>query len=257
MKRSIFSIVIIGLFLLGCADRKGQSEKKRREWEKDIKKYERIIQKKIEAYDHLALIYRKLGNELLEREFFNEASRYYQKAIHLLPNEAELHHSLAVCQANRGKTDKNLYDEAITEYQKAIKLTPDFAESYYGLGIIYYFEKDEKQKAISSLEKAVRLKPDYIDAHLALGQFYYETGKPQLSISKYKQAISLHPEKAKITANYYVDIGLIHYHTGNRAAAVGSFRNALEIDKNNREARENLELLGEKVYDRYKKYRGR
>ncbi|MBU0568499.1 tetratricopeptide repeat protein [bacterium] len=257
MKRSIFSIIIIGLFLLGCAREGSQFEKKKREWEKEIKKYEKVIQEKIEAYDKLALVYRKLGNELLERGFFNEAADYYQKAIHLLPNEPELHRSLAVCQANRGKTDEKFYDEAITEYQKAINLNPDSAESYYGLGVIYYFEKDEKQKAISSLEKAVRLNPKYIDAHLALGQFYYETGKTQIAIDKYKEAIALHPKKAKITANYYVDIGLIHYHTGNRAAAVSSFRKALEIDKNNREARENLGLLGEEVYDRYKKYRGK
>lgn len=257
MKRLIFSIAIIGLFLTGCTRENSQFEKRKREWEKEIKKYEKVIQERIEAYDHLALVYRKLGDELLMREFFNEASRYYQKAIYLLPNEPELHHSLAVCQANRGKTDEKFYDEAITEYQNAIKLKPDFAQGYYGLAIIYYFEKDKKQKAISLLEKAVALKPDYIDANLALGQFYYETGKPQIAISKYKQAISLHPEKAKITANYYVDIGLIYYHTGNRAAAVENFRKSLEIDKNNSEARENLELLGEKVYDRYKKYRSK
>ncbi|HUV12610.1 MAG TPA: tetratricopeptide repeat protein [Acidobacteriota bacterium] len=62
--------------------------------------------------------------------------------------------------AKRGKQQ-----EARSAYEKALEANPDFAEAHYELGMIYFYDDDDKVNARKSLEKYVEIGED--EAHVS------------------------------------------------------------------------------------------
>ncbi len=52
--------------------------------------------------------------------------------------------------------DKGMLDEAVSYYEKALALRPDFAEVHNNLAAAYYYKKDHA-KAIFHVDKAASL----------------------------------------------------------------------------------------------------
>ena len=64
--------------------------------------------------------------------------------------------------------DKGKYDEAIRYYDKAIELHPDFAHAYHERGMAYSF-KEKFNTAVADLTKAIELNPDFILSYTERG----------------------------------------------------------------------------------------
>ncbi|MDI6785793.1 MAG: tetratricopeptide repeat protein [bacterium] len=226
--------------------------KKPEDWEKAIAKFEDIINLKIESYEYIHHLHKKMGNYLRNKGFWNKAVHHYKKALELQPNDYKVHYSLGICYANLGRTQEAYLEKAIEEYYVAIKISPSFEMPYLGLGIIYFFKKGMHKKGIDCLEKAISLEPEFIDAYVTLGKCYYETGNLEKAAASYQKAIKRSPPRIKVVANYYNNLGIVYQTMGDKKQAIDCFQKSLKINPNNQIAIKGLKELGIKVYDRFK-----
>ena len=75
----------------------------------------------------------KSGREQLSRGNFTGAVRFYQQAIQIEPDFADVHLSLGHAYI---KLDKP--QDAIKAFKEAIRLNPDMDEAHYGMGLEYF-----------------------------------------------------------------------------------------------------------------------
>jgi tetratricopeptide (TPR) repeat protein len=101
-----------------------------------------------------------------------------QRAVAILPNDAEVHSNLGIAFKELGRLE-----EAEANYRKAIAIKPDFADAHSNLGTTLK-ELGRLEEANESYRKAISLKPDDEVAQYNLGILYSEQGK-------YKQASEL------------------------------------------------------------------
>ncbi|MDI6792530.1 MAG: tetratricopeptide repeat protein [bacterium] len=252
-------LVLLVSLVSGCADQAKEyyqrgleySRSDRPEdWQRAIAEFKKIIELKVMAYDRTAHLYRKLGDHLLSRGFWDEAVKYYRQALELQPGIADLHYSLGICYANKGVIEEKYFDEAIKEYQIAIRLDPEFAEPHYGLGMIYFFKKEEHERGISYFKEAIRLKPKYVDAHLALAKAYYQLKRYADALTRYDYVIKLYPSRMQIVADYHYNKGIIYKEMGQDHQAIESLQKAIDTNYHHVKAREELKELGVSRYDR-------
>ncbi len=92
---------------------------------------------------------------------FEDAIKYYQKAIRLTPTP-NAYYNLGISYFDIGE-----YDQAIEATEKAIQLKPDFSSAYYSLGWAYG-KMGKYNQAIEAYQKAIQLKPDFLKAYYNL-----------------------------------------------------------------------------------------
>lgn len=256
---NILIALILTFLIAGCGDQASKyyqrgleysRRDKPEDWQRAIAEFKKIIDLKVMAYDRTAHLYRKLGDHLLSRGFWDEAIKYYHQALQLQPGLADLHYSLGICYANKGVVEEKYFAEAIKEYEAAIRLDPNFAEPHYGLGMIYFFKKGEQECGLNYFKEAIRLKPKYVDAHLALAKAYYQLQRYEDALARYDYVIKLYPSKMQVVADYHYNKGVIYKEIGQRHKAIESFNRAVDVNYHHGKAREELRELGVARYDR-------
>ena len=70
---------------------------------------------------------------------------------------------------------KHFYDEALKFYQKAITEKSNLASAYYGMAVVYERSADYS-KAIEQISQAVSLEPANVDYRFELGRMFYNRG---------------------------------------------------------------------------------
>jgi tetratricopeptide (TPR) repeat protein len=149
-----------------------------------IKLYEKALKedpKFAEAYDNMALCYRRLGD-------FKNAIENYKKSIEVYPQGAMAHTNLGVIYGIEKK-----YEEAIAEYQIVQKIDSSDPEGYYGTINNYLNLKDYKS-AIKNATKTLEIyeatnSPYLAEAQYLLGLSYYynhddENAKTYIELAK-------------------------------------------------------------------------
>ncbi|MDA9314641.1 tetratricopeptide repeat protein [Alphaproteobacteria bacterium] len=138
----------------------------------------------------------KVMGALLERTGRKpEALNANQRAVQLVPQDAEAHYNL-------GNTFKALgrLDEAEASYTQAIAFKPDFAEAHSNLGVTLR-ELGRLDEAEVSYTQAIVLKPAYDEAYSNLGNTLKELRRLDEAKTSYTQAIVLKPDKKTATEN--------------------------------------------------------
>jgi tetratricopeptide (TPR) repeat protein len=85
---------------------------------------------------------------------------------------------------------KGDFDEAIRFYSKAISLKPDSAALFYVRGRVYV-EKERYDNAISDFTRAITLKPTYAEAYNHRGVTYIGKGQNSQAVTDFKKACEL------------------------------------------------------------------
>ena len=148
-----------------------------------IKLYEKAVDKDpnfVEAYDDMALSYRKLGD-------LKNAIKYYERSIELYPDGTMAHMNLGVVYGIQKE-----YAKAITQYEKVQKINPEDPEGYYGL-INIYLMLGETKNAIKSATKTLEIyeatNNQYLsEAQYLLGLSYYYDGDKKNAKTYLEQA---------------------------------------------------------------------
>ena len=88
--------------------------------------------------------------------------------------------------------DAKKYDEAIKYFDKAIKVNPKYANAYYNRGNSYR-NQGQRNLAIADYTKAIALNPRDIDYYLKRGDAYEWSGQLRLAVDDYNRALKINP----------------------------------------------------------------
>jgi len=169
----------------------------------------------------------------------------------------------------------NKIDEAVTDLQ-AIKVqdadpgtSPIYSDRYRDrnalladiqlyLGILYK-NAGKKSGAIKSLEKALEYGAGNELAHANLGDIYFKDDNYDEAIRHYESAIKISSDPMK-KSNLYNDLGFAYFRKGLANDAVESFKKAVIMNPDNRNAVYNLGVIymkdgmQDKIKDDYKEF---
>ncbi|HEY2907355.1 MAG TPA: tetratricopeptide repeat protein, partial [Vicinamibacterales bacterium] len=81
--------------------------------------------------------------------------------------------------------------DARTWYEDAIKVDPKEGVAAVHLASLYVADETTLTSAIRLAQKAVELLPDDADAHDTLGRAYLKSGRPEVAVREFEQAVSL------------------------------------------------------------------
>ena len=109
----------------------------------------------------------------------------YEAALHLRPNEAELHEAIGEFYL-----DNRSDEDARSELEKAEALDPSRTKTLYLLGRLYVLD-NENEKAVPVLERALQLQPNLNEASALLGTAYMRMGKFAEAVPRLEKAAPL------------------------------------------------------------------
>nr|WP_190272145.1 methyltransferase domain-containing protein [Sideroxydans lithotrophicus] len=110
-----------------------------------------------------------------------------QKAVELLPNDAEAHSNLGGVLQSLGRLS-----EAEAMLSLALRINPDNADALFNLGITLQ-GLDRLDEAERSYRKALQIRPDYAEVHGSLGAVLQATGRLQEALTHFQQRSLLAP----------------------------------------------------------------
>ena len=182
-----------------------------------------------------------LGQRSEQQQKWQEASKYYRKALELnLNNNQKLiaaeangenqdlkqlvHQNLdnesgvdLDLDANSGENQNKNFDQEISEYLTITKSQPDSILNHLALGDLYVKSK-KWQSAISSYSKAIRINPQEPVAHFKLAKIYNKVGNNNSYVDHAYCAYSLKPELGSAEE---------HFELGNLLSGLGHFKKAI------------------------------
>jgi TPR repeat protein len=156
------------------------------------------------------------GNAAFDQGNHAEAIGYYQHALELQPNDANVLTDVAVSYRSMGQSNK-----AIQSLEKALRIYPEHEVAMYNLGIIYFYDLNDKEKAAQIWNKFMRVSKN--NAVVSQVREILKTGQAR-------------SEDAEIA-----DEAKRAYQVGDYAEAAKRFR--LAADKGNADAQYWLELM--------------
>jgi tetratricopeptide (TPR) repeat protein len=139
--------------------------------------------------------YTHQGVALVNQGRLAEAVVYFEAAVRLEPNDANVYNNLANVYLFQGR-----YDEAIANYRYALQLVPDNAGFYNHLSYAYS-KQDRGQEAEECARQAVWLQPHFAEAHNHLGIALGILERYDEAEASYHEALRLEPGLAKAHSN--------------------------------------------------------
>ena len=182
---------------------------------------------------------------------YEDAIETWQKALTLIPNDAEIYNFMGVAQHKRGKIMA-----AAEEFKKAISLKEDYYQAYNNLGYMQFLLNDYNS-ALENFIHAIQINPDFEPA-IKNKKLTEEVIKGKLSkkvfdmaekASKdidYEDQIKKYKEVLKIDSTYakaHNNIAVAYYYEDKLDSAYYHLEKAIKFDKNYPEAINNLGYL--------------
>ncbi len=134
-------------------------------------------------------LYYSLGNLADDKQDWDEAIRYYQKAVDLDANYLNAYNGLG-----GDYFEKRQFDLEVANYLKATELNPKDADSFYYLGTAYE-DTGNYDEAIAAYETALKIEPSHMEALHDLAVLYLAQGKVD-------QAKELQPRISKLNPGW-------------------------------------------------------
>jgi len=181
--------------------------------------------------------YMHQGEAFYEFKQYDDALRYYSKAILLDPNNAEAYNNLGVISYKKGE-----YGNAIEYYNKAVSINSNSSEVFVNLGL-GYAQKGKFSKALENYNKALKINPKCEDAYLGCGVVYAKKGELNEAIKCFNKVLELNPENAKA----YNNRGTAYDEKGKFSKALSDLNRALELNPNFADAYSNRGIVYDEI----------
>ncbi|MFC4739946.1 tetratricopeptide repeat protein [Flavobacterium ponti] len=120
-----------------------------------------LFQKKREA-----LVQYDLGIDESKKENYEEAIKYYKKAIKIDPNFAFAYDNIGISYRKLGN-----YKEAINYYEKSLKIDPNGITPLQNIAVAYQYTK-EYDKSIKTYKKLAEIDPQNPEVFYGIGHVY-------------------------------------------------------------------------------------
>jgi tetratricopeptide (TPR) repeat protein len=179
-----------------------------------------------------------LGNILRTHERYEEALKYYSRAVDLIDEPAKNNWALFY---SRGVTNERLKDwpAAEADFKQALELAPDESLVLNYLGYSWVDQGLNLDQAMDYIRKAVKLKPDdgyYVDS---LGWAYYRLGNMPEAVEQLERAVELRPDDPIINDH----LGDAYWRIGRTLEAKYQWEQSLSLKPEN----DQIILLKEKI----------
>ncbi len=163
-----------------------------------------------------------LGRAKIGDEKYDDAIKYFDKALELDPRSAYAFH-------NRAYTFflKNDFEAAIQDYDRSIAIDPS-AGRFLDRGNAYY-GKGAKTEALEDFNRALDLEPNNYDGLIARGEYYADAAEYEKAIIDFESAIRIDGTKT----DGYFDRGYTLIDLNSFDAAVADFTKVIELDPKN------------------------
>ena len=130
-----------------------------------------------------------LGNIHLMKREYEKAKTYYEKALSLNPNHANLQAAYGGLLIYLGKPR-----EAIVHHKKAMRMSPFYPAWYlFRLGLAYHLA-DQYEEAIETLKKGIEREPDKYYPHARLAAVYSDLGREQEARAEAAEVLRIRPD---------------------------------------------------------------
>ncbi|HUB67137.1 MAG TPA: tetratricopeptide repeat protein [Candidatus Methylacidiphilales bacterium] len=181
-------------------------------------------------YPNYAEVRSNLGNAFFHKGEVHEAMLQYQQALESNPHDIEAHYNFGNAFLLTGRVD-----EAIEQYQEALQLNADNAAVLNNLGLALA-RKGQLDAAIFRCQKAIKIDPNYDEAHNNLGLALLQKGQRDEALAEFQKAAQINPNYVEAHNN----VGWVLLQKGELEKAISQFQEALRLNPNYARAEENL-----------------
>jgi Flp pilus assembly protein TadD len=164
---------------------------------------------KITPKRHADEYFSLLAAAYAEKEQYDAAAAFYQKALQFNPNNASAHTALGLLLVRNGRLD-----DGRKQLEEAVKLNPSANAAWLELGLVWQ-RQGSFQESVRCLQKAATLDPGSALAYFALGISEMNLRQYDAAIAAFQRVTQLEPN------DYRAQVWL-----GNAYAAKGDMVNA-------------------------------
>jgi len=230
------------------------------------------LQEAVKLDSDFALAHSMIGDIYRKQGKYSQAASAYEQACQLDPWAFADHFNLG-----RVYQLLNRFQDAVKVFKRACLLKPDHAQANYGLGTCYY-EMNDFENAAKYCGKAAELEPNNADIFASLGKIHSKGGDDYKSINFYKQALEINAnqpdvmvslgmvyvrmkrfapghlilEKAVALApdkpDTHIALGYCLLCEDNPTGALAQYKQALDLNADNREALNGVGVAGMILY---------
>ena len=161
------------------------------------------VLREIEQRFESALLLDFRGGEALAAGNWAAAADFFDRALALSPDRANLRHRLGTALWRMG--DARGAEDA---FERIIETTPEYSEAHFNLAMILA-QTDRVGSAIERLRIVLERKPGYLLARLALARLLAMDGRPDEAQAEYAAALELAPLDAAATLGAAMTLGLL------------------------------------------------
>ncbi|NHJ40056.1 MAG: tetratricopeptide repeat protein [Asgard group archaeon] len=140
-----------------------------------------------------------LGKILYDQEDFNEAIKYFNRALEIAPHDTWILFHIALSFSNI-----NDLEQAIIHYKEFLAIEPENTNVWYNLALMYSGKQDFS-KAEETYRTLLEIKPTDLSAWLNLGNVLDAQNKVDEAIDAYREAVVRDPTYIKA----YYNLGLL------------------------------------------------
>jgi tetratricopeptide (TPR) repeat protein len=163
----------------------------------------------------------KMGLLYLHNDnFAPKAVAYFDRAIALIPNDAQLYNLRGIAYSKMGDTAR-----AEEDWRKVAELAPKDPEPHLNRGADF-LRRGDLDGAIQALQAALAVKPDFKTAHSNLGAAYERKGELDLAIEHYSKAVSIDSEYA----NAFSNRAFAYFRRGDHELALADAERAIKLN---------------------------
>ena len=90
----------------------------------------------------------KLGNTNMDSGRYDDAIKYYTKALDIQPENVNVRTDMGTCYRRTGRPDR-----AVEEYKKSLTFQPDHTNTLANLGIVLAYDLNDIDGAVKAWEK--------------------------------------------------------------------------------------------------------
>jgi len=200
-----------------------------------LAKYEQLSKRKkytANDYFNLGFLYDQVGG-------YEEAMRFYRKALELEPIHEKALYSLA-----RRYQEAGDLKAAMILYSRLVHFHPRSTLGYLNMGLIYNALGDA-DRARYFYEKVISIDPTNADAYFNLGYLYEAAGELREALNEYEKAVENDPRNAEA----YYNMGNVYATLQQYPESIASYLKTVAINPSHQNAFVNLSILSFKSKD--------
>jgi len=194
-----FKLLSVAVFLFLLAGYSFMTIQQNTIWQNSYTLWSDAVEKHPESSTANAL----MGVVYMEIAMDQEAVKYLEKAVELLPYDYQSRNNLGIVYGRLDEPEK-----ALKEFGTAIQLRPDDDTIKINLSVFYQRQKEYK-KAKEVLKYLLSKSPKNANLYFRLGLVYKDAGQYEAAVSEFLKSVELAPD----IINPYIELGNL-YATG-------------------------------------------